>query len=60
MRRLSAGGTLYFSNNFRRFKMDDVVEVRYQVEDITKQTLDMDFERNQRIHKAWKIKHKDF
>ena len=60
MRRLSADGTLYFSNNFRRFKMDDVVEVRYKVEDITKQTLDMDFERNQKIHKAWKISHKSF
>lgn len=57
MKRLAKDGTLYFSNNYRRFKMDDVVEVRYQTEDISKQTLDMDFERSPKIHKAWKITH---
>ena len=60
MHRLSANGTLYFSNNFRQFKMDDVIEIRYQVEDITRQTLDLDFERNHKIHKAWKITHTKF
>lgn len=58
MKRLSKDGVLYFSNNYRRFKMDPIVEARFQVEEITPQTLDPDFERNSKIHKAWKITHR--
>ncbi|MBO3276576.1 bifunctional 23S rRNA (guanine(2069)-N(7))-methyltransferase RlmK/23S rRNA (guanine(2445)-N(2))-methyltransferase RlmL [Pseudomonas schmalbachii] len=55
MARLAKGGVLYFSNNFRKFEMDEGVMARYQVEDISAQTLDPDFARNARIHKAWRI-----
>ena len=55
MARLAPGGALYFSNNFRKFVLDAGVAERYQVEEITARTLDEDFKRNARIHRAWKL-----
>ncbi|GAB6387166.1 bifunctional 23S rRNA (guanine(2069)-N(7))-methyltransferase RlmK/23S rRNA (guanine(2445)-N(2))-methyltransferase RlmL [Stutzerimonas marianensis] len=55
MARLAAGGTLYFSNNFRKFVLDAGLSERYAVEDISAATLDEDFRRNPKIHRAWKI-----
>jgi len=55
MARLAPGGVIYFSNNFRRFRMDDAVAAAYQVVDISAQTLDKDFQRNTKIHKTWRI-----
>ena len=55
---LVADGTLVFSNNFRRFKMDQAVLERYEVENITPNTLDPDFQRNRKIHNCWLIRHK--
>lgn len=55
MARLAPGGTLYFSNNFRRFRLDRELEERYQVSDISAQTLDRDFQRNTRIHRTWRL-----
>ena len=55
MGRLAEGGVLIFSNNFRKFKMDELITRQFSVENITSQTLDMDFERNPRIHNVWKI-----
>jgi 23S rRNA (guanine2445-N2)-methyltransferase / 23S rRNA (guanine2069-N7)-methyltransferase len=55
--RLAPGGVLYFSNNFRRFKLDeqalsDVAKVR----DISAATIPPDFERNPRIHRCWEMR----
>ncbi|KAF1004043.1 MAG: Ribosomal RNA large subunit methyltransferase K/L [Pseudomonas sp.] len=55
MTRLARGGVLYFSNNFRKFELDAGVQARYQVQDISADTLDQDFLRNPKIHKAWRI-----
>ncbi|EPM81859.1 23S rRNA m(2)G2445 methyltransferase, partial [Pseudomonas syringae pv. actinidiae ICMP 18804] len=55
MARLAPGGVLYFSNNFRKFVLDENLGQRYAVEDITAQTIDPDFARNGKIHRAWKI-----
>jgi 23S rRNA (guanine2445-N2)-methyltransferase / 23S rRNA (guanine2069-N7)-methyltransferase len=55
MARLAAGGVLYFSNNFRKFQLDEGLAARYQVEEITASTLDPDFARNAKIHRAWKL-----
>ncbi len=55
MARLATGGTLYFSNNFRKFVLDASLMDRYAVEEITASTLDEDFRRNPRIHRAWKL-----
>ncbi|WP_263265107.1 bifunctional 23S rRNA (guanine(2069)-N(7))-methyltransferase RlmK/23S rRNA (guanine(2445)-N(2))-methyltransferase RlmL [Pseudomonas sp. RIT-PI-S] len=53
--RLAKGGVLYFSNNFRRFQLDDSLMARYAIEEISRQTVDPDFARNERIHRAWRI-----
>lgn len=55
MARLAPGGVLYFSNNFRKFQLEENLTERYAVEEISAQTLDPDFARNSKIHRAWKI-----
>jgi 23S rRNA (guanine2445-N2)-methyltransferase / 23S rRNA (guanine2069-N7)-methyltransferase len=52
---LEKGGQLVFSNNLRRFKLDDELSNRYKVKDISKLSIDKDFERNQYIHQCWII-----
>ncbi len=56
---LAPGGELYFSNNFRRFRMDADVLERYRVEDISAATIDEDFARNPRIHNCWLLQHRE-
>lgn len=54
--RLAPGGVLYFSNNFRRFRLDEAALAEFaQVEDISASTIPPDFARNPRIHRAWRI-----
>ena len=54
--RLAPGGVAYFSNNFRRFKLDEAALLEFaQVEDISASTIPPDFARNARIHRAWRI-----
>jgi 23S rRNA (guanine2445-N2)-methyltransferase / 23S rRNA (guanine2069-N7)-methyltransferase len=56
MARLAPGGVLYFSNNFRRFRLDaDAVAQFAHCEDITPATIPQDFSRNPRIHRAWRL-----
>ncbi|HEY8386154.1 MAG TPA: bifunctional 23S rRNA (guanine(2069)-N(7))-methyltransferase RlmK/23S rRNA (guanine(2445)-N(2))-methyltransferase RlmL, partial [Porticoccaceae bacterium] len=55
---LAPGGTLVFSNNFRRFRMDEDILAEFDVEDITARTIPIDFERNPRIHNCWLVKHR--
>lgn len=55
MARLAPGGVLYFSNNFRKFQLEENLAERYAVEEISAQTIDPDFARNTKIHRAWKI-----
>lgn len=57
MNRLTTDGTLYFSNNYRGFEMDEMIEGLYDVQEITHETIGPDFKRNQKIHRAWKITH---
>ena len=57
--RLMPEGVLYFSNNFRRFKLDeDAVADFAECEDISAQTIPPDFERNPRIHRCWRLMRK--
>src|SRR4029079_17389583 len=46
---IASGGTVFFSTNFRRFKLDEPALDAYSIRDITRQTLPEDF-RNERIH----------
>ncbi|KAG1446516.1 hypothetical protein G6F57_017303 [Rhizopus arrhizus] len=55
--RLAPGGVLYFSNNFRRFKLEENAIAEFaQCREITARTIGPDFERNARIHRAWELK----
>jgi 23S rRNA (guanine2445-N2)-methyltransferase / 23S rRNA (guanine2069-N7)-methyltransferase len=52
---LAPNGILYFSTNFRRFKMDYEALTGLKVEDITATTIPEDFARDQKIHYCWRI-----
>lgn len=58
MRHLSRGGVLLFSNNYRRFCLDEALVADFDVIDITKQTIPPDFTRNPKIHQCWEIRHR--
>lgn len=52
---ITPGGTVFFSTNFRRFKLDEAaLAAHYTIRDITRQTIPDDF-RNQRIHACWRL-----
>ncbi len=55
MRCLNKTGVLYFSTNFRKFKMDADLEQEFEINDITPSTIPDDF-RNDRIHYCWEIR----
>lgn len=57
MQRLAKDGILYFSNNYRGFKLDEAALAAFQLKEISTATIDKDFERNPRIHRVWKIRH---
>ena len=59
MKLLRPGGKLIFSNNYRRFKLDSGLSERYKVKDITRQTIDLDFKRNNRIHQCFEFERQD-
>jgi 23S rRNA (guanine2445-N2)-methyltransferase / 23S rRNA (guanine2069-N7)-methyltransferase len=52
---LADNGVLYFSTNFRRFKMEFSALSDLSIEDISASTIPEDFLRNPRIHYCWKI-----
>ena len=55
---LTPGGTLYFSTNFRQFKLSASIVADYAVRDITHETIDLDFKRNAKIHCCYQIQFK--
>ncbi|MBN2651583.1 MAG: bifunctional 23S rRNA (guanine(2069)-N(7))-methyltransferase RlmK/23S rRNA (guanine(2445)-N(2))-methyltransferase RlmL [Spirochaetales bacterium] len=57
--KLRDGGLLIFSNNFRKFKMDYESLADLQIVDITPKTIDMDFQRDQKIHQCYLIQKRD-
>ncbi|SEN91324.1 bifunctional 23S rRNA (guanine(2069)-N(7))-methyltransferase RlmK/23S rRNA (guanine(2445)-N(2))-methyltransferase RlmL [Vreelandella aquamarina] len=57
MARLAPGGTLVFSNNQRRFKLDEALRERYAVEEITTRTFDPDFQRRTNLHHVFLLRH---
>ncbi len=55
--RLSPDGLLLFSNNFRRFKLDEAAVAEFATcIEISPRTIDPDFERNPRIHRCWELR----
>ena len=58
MNRLTAEGVLYFSNNFSRFVLDEQLSERYDIVDITHQTIGFDFNIKKPIHQSFEIRHR--
>lgn len=56
VRRLAPGGTLFFSCNFRRFRMDSGALRGLDVRDVTRASVDKDFQRDPRVHSCWEIR----
>jgi 23S rRNA (guanine2445-N2)-methyltransferase / 23S rRNA (guanine2069-N7)-methyltransferase len=53
---LNPGGTLFFSTNLRQFKLSPNLQTQFAIKDISEETIDIDFKRNQRIHRCYEIK----
>lgn len=56
MQLLTPNGVMVFSNNLRKFKLDELVQMQFDVQDITQKTMPEDFRRNSKIHQVWLIK----
>lgn len=52
-RHMAPGGVIYFSTNFRRFRLDEP-SIEGTIRELSRQTVPEDF-RNQRIHRCWRI-----
>ncbi|KXS50793.1 MAG: methyltransferase with S-adenosyl-L-methionine-dependent methyltransferase domain RNA methylase, partial [Marinobacter sp. T13-3] len=57
MQRLSSDGLLVFSNNFRKFKLDEDLLSEFEVKEVSASTIDKDFQRNPKIHRCWHVRH---
>lgn len=55
---LAPAGTIVFSNNYTRFRIDREALAAFDIEDITAATIPKDFARNQRIHHAFVLRRK--
>ena len=54
--RLADNGTLYFSNNFRRFRLDQEAVAEFaDCREISAETIPPDFARDARIHRCWQL-----
>ncbi|WP_338412114.1 bifunctional 23S rRNA (guanine(2069)-N(7))-methyltransferase RlmK/23S rRNA (guanine(2445)-N(2))-methyltransferase RlmL [Psychrobacter raelei] len=58
MNRLANGGVIYFSNNFTKFELDETLYDRYEVTEITSETIGFDFNPKKPIHHSFEIRHK--
>jgi len=55
--RLAPDGLLLFSNNYRRFRLDEAAVAEFATcVEISAKTIDPDFERNPRIHRCWELR----
>ena len=54
---LEPGGVLIFSTNLRRFRLDETLTQDLAIEDRSAWSIPKDFQRNQRIHRCWFMRH---
>ena len=55
--RLAPGGLLLFSNNYRRFRLDEAAVAEFaEAREISPDTIGADFARNPRIHRCWELR----
>ena len=53
--RIAQGGEVFFSTNYRRFKLDESALIGYSVREISRQTVPEDY-RNKRVHRCWRLR----
>ena len=53
---LTPRGTIVFSNNYTRFKLDAAALAAFEIEDISRNTVPEDFSRNLRIHSCFLLR----
>ncbi|MFP6693068.1 MAG: bifunctional 23S rRNA (guanine(2069)-N(7))-methyltransferase RlmK/23S rRNA (guanine(2445)-N(2))-methyltransferase RlmL, partial [Pirellulales bacterium] len=53
--RMKPGGQIFFSTNFRRFKLDEAAIQSASIFEISRQTVPSDF-RNRRVHRCWRLR----
>lgn len=58
MKHLNKDGILFFSNNLRTFKIDSRLQNLFNIKDISKKSIPMDF-RDDKIHFCFEITHKN-
>lgn len=56
MKLLKKDGLLYFSTNYRDFKIDPDLQTYFKIKDITPQTIPIDF-RSPKIHHVYEVRH---
>jgi len=56
MAHLENDGLLLFSTNFRRFKLEESLAIRYDIKDISAESVPFDFSRNEKIHSCWEMR----
>ncbi len=57
-KRLANNGEIIFSNNYKKFKLDSVLDEEFLIEDITEKSFSADFSRNKTIHRCWIMRKK--
>jgi len=56
VRLLAPDGLIVFSTHAQRFRLAPALEERYDVRDLTRATIPLDFERNPRIHRCFEVR----
>jgi 23S rRNA (guanine2445-N2)-methyltransferase / 23S rRNA (guanine2069-N7)-methyltransferase len=56
MRRLTPGGLLIFSTNFRKFRLDGDGLAELDIEDVTADTIPKDFARDAKVHHCFELR----
>lgn len=58
-RLLAPQGCIVFSNNYTRFKLDHAALQEFAIDDISRQTIPRDFQRNPKIHVCYVMRKRD-
>lgn len=53
---LAPDGLLIFSNNLRRFRLDEEALPELEIREITRETIPLDFSRNPRVHHCFEVR----
>ena len=50
---LAKGGNIIFSTNFKKFQLDESLKEKFEIKEITQESIPFDFERNNKIHRCF-------